>query len=546
MNNPLEQFLHWEKTIPDNLFLRQPFNGHWKTYTYKEAGNEIRRIAAGLHGLNLSPKSHVALLSKNCAHWIMADLAIMLCGHISIPLYATLTAPSIQQILEHADAKAIIIGKLDQYEEQQAGIPSGMVRIGIEAYGIQEEITWEKWLAHAPTAHAYSWQPTDIFTIIYTSGTTGKAKGVMHEMNAVDATVKAAFKDLDFALHPVLFSFLPLSHIAERIGIEMVGLYLGAQYSFSESLNSFADNLKETQPHIFFAVPRLWAKFREKVLEKLPQKKLDTLLRLPIIGGIIKKKIRKNLGLSRATHIFSGAAPISVEMLEWFEKLDVVILQAYGMTEDFVYGHFNRNDANKHGTVGKPLTGLSVKISSEGEIRLKSAGNLRGYYKEPELTAAAFDEEHYLRTGDLGEIDTQGFLKITGRLKDQFKTDKGKYISPAPIEMQLLKNTDIEQVCVVGMGIPQPIALIVASAAGKSKSKETLYKSIADTLNEINPGLESYEKIEKAVLLKDDWTIENGLLTPTLKVKRNEVEKIHLPKYPLWYAQEGVVIVEIS
>jgi len=544
MNNPLDNFFHWEKTTPDNVFLRQPFQGQWKTYTYKQGGDEMRRIASGLQMLHLPPKSHIALLSKNCAHWIMADLAIMMCGHISIPLYATLNASSIQQILEHSEAKAIIIGKLDNYEEQRAGIPSGIIKIGIEKYGSKEEHSWEKWLANAPLIQSYSWKPNDIFTIVYTSGTTGKAKGVMHEMNAVDATVNAALHDLTFKPHPSLFSFLPLSHIAERIGIEMVGLYTGGQFSFSESLNSFADNLMDTQPHTFFAVPRLWAKFREKILEKMPQKKLDTLLSLPLVGSIVKKKIRKKLGLSRATLIFSGAAPISVEMLEWFEKIGVQILQAYGMTEDFVYGHFNRNDDNRHGTVGKPFTGLSVKISAEGEIRLKSAGNMKGYYKEPEMTAAAFDEEGYLKTGDIGEMGEGGFLKITGRLKDQFKTDKGKYISPAPIELRLLKNTDIEQVCVVGMGIPQPIALIVASASGKSKSKEDFAKSLADSLNEINPSLESYEKMEKAVVLHEDWTIENGLLTPTLKVKRNEVEKIHLPNYPQWYKQEGIVVWE--
>jgi long-chain acyl-CoA synthetase len=544
MTYPSERFIHWEKTIPEKLFLRQPFNGKWQTYTYQQAGDEIRRIASGLKSLQLPPQSHIALLSKNCAHWIMADLAIMMCGHISVPLYATLSAPAIQQILEHSESKAIIIGKLDNYDEQKSGIPNGVIKIGIGAYGISEQHQWESWLKNEPFAGSYEWKPSDIFTIIYTSGTTGKSKGVMHDIHAVDSTVKAALNDLDFVPHPSLFSFLPLSHIAERIGIEMVGLYTGAQYSFSESLESFADNLMDTQPHTFFAVPRLWAKFREKILEKMPQKKLDMLIGLPLIGNIVKKKIRKKLGLSRANLIFSGAAPISVEMLQWFDKIGVVILQAYGMTEDFVYGHFNRMDDNRHGTVGRPFTGLSVKISSEGEIRLKSAGNMKGYYKEPELTAAAFDEEGYLRTGDIGEIGAQGYLTITGRLKDQFKTDKGKYISPAPIEMKLLRNTDIEQVCVVGMGIPQPIALIVLSAGGKAKSKEELISSLMASLKEVNPTLEHYEQLAKAVIMKEEWTIANNLITPTLKVKRNEVEKIKLPLYPKWYGMEGSVVWE--
>jgi long-chain acyl-CoA synthetase len=214
------------------------------------------------------------------------------------------------------------------------------------------------------------------------------------------------------------------------------------------------------------------------------------------------------------------------------------------MTEDCVYAHYNRNESNRHGTVGKPLKGLQVKIVEGGEIRVKCPGLTKGYYKEPELTNELFDEDGFLKTGDQGQISPDGFLTITGRVKDLFKTDKGKYIAPAPIEMELLHNTDIEQVCIVGMGVPQPIALIVLSPAGKKKSKEEITKSITNTIAEVNPGLESYEHIEKAVVMKTDWTIENGLMTPTLKVKRNEVEKIHLPTYPKWFHTEGTVIWE--
>ena len=215
------------------------------------------------------------------------------------------------------------------------------------------------------------------------------------------------------------------------------------------------------------------------------------------------------------------------------------------MTEDCIYSHFNRHGKNKIGTVGLPFKNCQVKIAADGELRLKSDSNMKGYYKEPGLTAEAFDEEGYLKTGDKGEIDGEGYLTIVGRIKDQFKTDKGKYVAPAPIEMRLLANTDIEQVCVVGMGIPQPIALTVLSAAGKAKSKQELIQSLSASLNEINAELESYEKLEKAVIMQGDWSIANGLMTPTLKVKRNEVEKIHVPKYSTWYqAKEGVVIWE--
>jgi len=544
VSTPLEKFLFWEKENPQREFLRQPFAGQWKTWTYAQANDEARRIAASLKSLNLAPKSHIALLSKNCAHWIMADLAIMMAGHVSIPLYPTLTASSIQQILEHSGAKVVIIGKLDQYDSQKEGIPADVLKIGIEAFGIKEGKSWENIItSETPITEVYNWKKEDLITIIYTSGTTGKPKGVMHTVEAFDTVVQVAQGDLHLPHRPKLLSYLPLSHIAERMGIEMVGFYTGAHFSFSESLEQFPKNLADTQPNIFFAVPRIWAKFQEKILEKLPQKKLSTLLSIPIVSSLIKNKIKKGLGLSKATHIYSGAAPISPDLVQWFETIGVTIFQAYGMTEDCVYSHFNRHGANRLGTVGQKLSGLQVKIAEDGEFRLKSVSNLIGYYKEPELTAQAFDEEGFLKTGDMGEYDKDGFLKITGRAKDQFKTDKGKYISPTPIEMKLLANGDVEQVCVVGMGIPQPIALFVLSAAGKKKSKEEIIQSLTTSLNEINPTLQKYEVLEKAVVLKDDWTIENGLLTPTLKVKRNEVEKIHVPKYPKWYNTKDSVVI---
>ena len=381
-------------------------------------------------------------------------------------------------------------------------------------------------------------------TIIYTSGTTGRPKGVMHTAGNFDTVLQVAIKDLKLPFRPVMFSYLPLSHVAERMGIEFNGIYNGATISFAESIENFAKNVEEVQPHVFFAVPRLWGKFREGILKKIPQSKLNILLAIPGVNTFIKKSIRKKLGLSRASHIYSAAAPISVSLLKWFRRLDITIIQALGMTEDCVYAHFERPFENKIGSVGKPLTGLQVKLSPEGELRVKSVSNTKGYYKEPELTAELFDEDGYLKTGDLCEYDHDGFLFVIGRLKDQFKTDKGKYISPTPIETRLLANTDIEQTCVVGMGIPQPIALVTLSDIGKTKTKEQINESLAQSLKEINPALEHFEQMEKIVVMKENWTIDNGLLTPTLRVKRNQVEKIHQPFYPEWFHRSELIVWE--
>ncbi len=543
-DSPLAAFTHWEANVPDKLFFRQPFNRQYKDYTYQQAGDEMRRVAAGLQALNLPPKSNIALISKNCAHWIMADLAIMMAGHVSVPIYPTLNADSIRQILEHSESKAIFVGKLDDYAEQKPGIPDIHI-IGMKIYGTEEETNWEDLVAqNEPLQEIVPQQADDLLTIIYTSGTTGRPKGVMHTVGNVVETANVAIDILPIRQHPRFFSFLPLSHVAERVAIELHGLYRGATFHFPESLETFGEDLALAKPHMLFAVPRIWAKFQEKILEKMPQKKLNKLLGLPLLGGIVKKKIVKKLGLQEATYLATGAAPIAVSLQEWFQKLGLTIHNDYGMTEDCILSHYNLVGSNKFGTVGRPLPGVTAKLSPEGEIRIKSKALMKGYFKEPELTAEMFDEEGFLKTGDIGEYDHDGYLTITGRVKDQFKTDKGKYISPAPIELELLKNPYIEQVCLVGMGIPQPIALIITTQEAKKQPREEVDNSLVASIEELNKALESYEKIEKAVIMKEDWSIDNGLLTPTLKVKRNQVEKIHMPMYKAWFDRAEKVIYE--
>lgn len=543
-NFPLQAFAHWVDSTPEKTFLRQPINRVFQEYTFKQADQEIRKIATALNSMGFKNGDHIALLSKNCAHWIMADLAIMMAGCISIPIYPTLGAESIHEILVHSESKAIIVGKLDDYSQQQSGIPD-IPTIGVSLYDIKEEHSWEQLVNdHEPMRGVKEQDPDALMTIMYTSGTTGNPKGVMHSVGAFNELINTAMECIPMPSQPKYFSYLPMTHIAERAGIEMSAVYRGANVSFPESLDTFGEDLASVQPDTFFGVPRIWQKFQEKLLEKMPQKKLDRLTGLPILGNIIKKKIKQKLGLSASVANFSGAAPISISLQEWFAKLGIEINQAYGMTEDCILSHFNLPGANKFGTVGRPLPGVTSKLSDEGEILIGSNCLMKGYYKEPEKTADMFTEDGFLRTGDIGEFDHDGFLTITGRIKDQFKTDKGKYISPAPIELELLKNTDIDQVCIVGTGIPQPIALIVLSELGKAKSQGELGDSVMATINELNPSLEKFEKIAKAIIMKEDWTVDNGLLTPTLKVKRNRVEANHMSMYQEWFELKEMVFFE--
>ena len=543
-NSLLQDFLHWEKACPEKDFLRQHFNGKLEVLSYGEAGDQIRRVAKAIVDKKLPGKSKIALMSNNCAHWIMCDLAIIMAGHISVPIYPSLNAGSVKLILKHSESKLLFAGKLENYEDKKSGFHNVPI-IGIEKYGISSSETWESLVDQNERLENIKFKaPDDLITIIYTSGTTGNPKGVMHSVANFSNGVRNLFHDLKLSDHPRFFSYLPLAHIAERIGLENGAILKGGSITFPESLDTFAANLEETQPELFFAVPRIWAKFQEKILEGLPQKKLNIILNIPFLNSLFKKKLKTKLGLSNAKYIVSGAAPLSVGIMKWYKRLDIEILQLYGMTEDCAVSHGNLPERNKLGTVGKFTHGAHAKLSDTGEICVKNNCLLVGYYKDPEETAAVFDADGYLKTGDIGEYDHDGYLTITGRAKDQFKTDKGKYISPAPMELKLSKNSDIEQVCIVGMGIPQPIVLVIPSAQGKAKTQTELSESLLQSLLDINPTLEKHEKIEKAVIMKEDWSIENGLMTPTLKIKRSQVEKIHMPMYRSWFDAEERVLYE--
>lgn len=542
--SPLEMLYRWEKERPDALFMRQPINGAWREWTWKQAGQEVRQMAAALRAMDLPAGSKIALISKNCAHWIIADLAIMMSGHVSVPMYPNLHAETIRQILEHSESKVLFVGKLDDWASMRSGVPDGIKCIAFPFYTEPGYPTWMEVVEGVePIREDVIRKPDELSTIIYTSGTTGKPKGVMHKFHNFSFVMKYAVDTLRVDTRDSFFSYLPLCHIAERLLVEMGVIYSGGQVSFAESIDTFAKNLSDSQPTVFLAVPRIWTKFQQGILNKLPQRKLNILLAIPIINNVIRKKVKQSLGLSRGRLVFAGAAPSPAPLLRWFKRLGINIQEAYAMTENCCYSHATLPDKIKIGYVGPAFPHVDVKLGPDKEILVRHEGLMDGYYKEPEMTAESFIDG-YLRTGDEGEIDKDGFLKITGRVKDLFKTNKGKYVAPNPIEMKLVFNTDLEQVCVVGDHLPQPIALVVLSDLGKAKPKEELVASLEETLDIVNGKLDQHEVVAKMVVMKEPWTVDNELLTPTMKIKRNEVEKIHASRYQEWYKRDGRVIWE--
>jgi len=538
---PLEMLYKWEKEIPNSIFLRQPVDDFWHEWTWHDSVNEVRKMSAYLLSLNLPKNSKIGILSKNCAHWILSDLAIMMSGYISVPLYPNLSSNAFKQIIEHSEIQFLFIGKLDSFEEIRSVIPKSVKCISFPFYSQPGYKTWNDVVDESKkTVNNIVRDPKELATIIYTSGTTGIPKGVMHDFHNFSFSTTNAVETIGLNKDSFI-SYLPLCHIAERLLVEMGSLYSGGTVSFVESIDKFSENLKYIRPTVFLGVPRIWTKFQQGILSKIPRKRLNILLNIPFISKVIKNKIKSNLGLNKAKHIFTGAAPTPTSILKWFSKLDINIQEAYAMTENCCYSHVTLKDEIKVGFVGKALPLCKVKLSEKNEILIKHDGLMLGYYKEKEITSETI-KDGWLYTGDEGFIDKQGFLKITGRVKDLFKTSKGKYVAPSPIEMKLSANKNIEQVCVVGNNIPQPLALIVLSEYGKVKAKSDLVKSLNKSLNIVNKKIEKHEKLNGIIILDEPWTIDNGRLTPTMKVKRNEVEKLYQSNYELWYDDKSKII----
>jgi long-chain acyl-CoA synthetase len=543
----IDYFYHWEKHTPDALFLRQPFGDDYLDFTWKEGGKQARSLAAYLRSLQLPPHSHIGLVSKNCAEWFIADMAIMMAGHVSVPFFPTLTADQLNLVLEHSDCNVLIVGKLDNWMSMKPGVPKSMLCISFPTYNPDPaHVQWNTILEqYAPITDSPSPSPEDLMTIIYTSGTTGNPKGVMLTFRCFSAMLNDIQPFLKTGMETMrFFSYLPLCHIAERAYLENGGIAVGTTFYFSESLDSFAKNLSDARPTHIGSVPRIWVKFQQGILAKMPQPKLSMLLKIPIINHIVCRKIRQTLGLNDAVVILVGAAPMPVSITQWFRRLGIHIQEVYGMTENTGAVSAMPREQIIDGTVGRVHAGGRVKIDPvTGEICHQSPYNMIGYYKEPAMTAETIDAEGWLHTGDVGLLAANNFLTITGRVKEMYKTSKGEYIAPAQIEMKFAENPFIEQVCVVGQSIPQPMALIVLTEAAKAMDKNEVMKSLSATLNQVNPILKSYERIHKIIIISEMWTIENNKMTPTLKLKRNIIEKEFGPFLEGWYAEKEQLIM---
>jgi long-subunit acyl-CoA synthetase (AMP-forming) len=314
----------------------------------------------------------------------------------------------------------------------------------------------------------------------------------------------------------------------------------GVHVFFAESLDTFLQDLQRARPTVFISVPRLWRKFQQGVFAKMPPAKLDRLLGIPLIGRLVARKVRKGLGLDQVVVAGSGSAPIPAELITWYRRIGLALYEGYGMTEDNSYSHASTATHNAPGCVGVAMPGVQVRISPQGEILIKSPARLVGYYKQPELTAESFTEDGFFRTGDLGELGPDGLLKITGRAKEIFKTGKGKYVAPAPLENRLNAHPMVEMSMVSGVGQPAAFAMVLLAESlrpqlGDAAVRAEVQAALEALLRDVNSGVADYAQLRLLVIVREPWSVENGCLTPTMKLKRSHIEAHVGPQVDRWY-----------
>ncbi|MEL4179070.1 AMP-binding protein [Roseateles sp. PN1] len=545
-----------EAQQPEQIYLSQPLGGgQVQDFSWASTLDQARRMAAHLQSLGLPPGARIAILSKNCAHFIMAELAIWMAGGCTVAIFPTETADTVRYVLEHSEASLLFVGKLDLWDTQRAGVPAGLPCIALPLApdsATSEMPGWDSITqATKPLAGQPARRPAEMAMLIYTSGSTGQAKGVMHSFERITRVAESSMAFIKLIMPPGVplrvLSYLPLAHAYERSVIECNSLQDGGFHIFfAESLDTFVQDLRRARPTIFCSVPRLWLKFQQGVFSKMAPARLERLLRLPLLGGMVRRKVLRGLGLDEVRLAMSTSAPIPPELIAWYRRLGLNLLEGYGMTEDFGYSHCSPPGLSAPGRVGQPMPGVQTRISEEGEILVKSPGQLLGYYKRPDLDTEVFTADGFFHTGDKGEYDAQGRLKLTGRVKELFKTAKGKYVAPAPVENLLHAHPCIEVSLVSGVGQPAAYGLVVLNEALRPQQTDPqqraeLARQLSQHLEQVNAALPDYSRLRMLVVLPQPWSIENGCLTPTMKVKRARIEALVADRLADWYADASKV-----
>ncbi|MFP5256368.1 MAG: AMP-dependent synthetase/ligase [Acidimicrobiia bacterium] len=566
---------------PKVTAMREKHLGRWRPYTWADYAKRTTTIARGLHALGVEPGDRVAVHAGNRPEWLFADMAVQALRGICVGIYPTSPSPEVEYLLNHSESKVLFAEDEEQVDKallvrdnlahlrrivviDTHGVDMAdellMSLEELEALGEQSNLDVE--------AIARSAQPEEAAIIVYTSGTTGPPKGAMLSHRNLQAAAEASGHVFEVDPTAEVLSYLPLCHIAERLISGIDAIATGYVVNFGEGGDTFTQDLREVQPTFFLGVPRVWEKMMAGITIRMEDagwlKRVNYQLWMRVGAGIARKRwrtgkiqgfdkvkyalgwlllyrpLREKLGMSRIKGVLSGAAPIAPQVLEFFWAIGVPVREGYGQTENTAQGTITPPDDVRLGKVGKPLAGVEIKIAPDGEILTRGPGTFLGYFKDPTATAETIDEDGWLHTGDVGELDEDGFLKITDRKKDIIITAGGKNISPSEIENMLKVSPFVKEAVVIGdqrkyltalIGIEQDTVSnwalqrrIGFTTYADLASKEEVVALIGEVVNEVNEKLAQVETIKRFQLLPKELDEEDGEVTATQKVKRRAIE----------------------
>ena len=520
----IEYLDHWATQSPNDVWLREPHGENLTEWTWSQVQAEVGAIAAWQESFLGGPEINVGLPSRNRAHWFMADLGTIAAGNVTIPMFITLPRDTAEYVMSFTEMKLLFVGETENWEAVKTVLPEGIVLVTLPGVTLDEpHLRWEDLVAaHAGQSSSYECQPSDLVSIVFTSGTTGVPKGVMqtHASNEIPVN---RFQE-SFATPPRgrYFSYLPLAHIAERQIVEYASLINGGVVYFNENMMTLLRDLPACRPHIMFGPPRVWEQLQQVIIGHFgsQQAVTDALERDPEGSG---KHIRDMLGLDDALYLLTAAAPTPPALIEWYGQFGLDLMEGFGQTEAMGLSA-NTHEHRKVGSIGQVVGNVEVRISEEGELLARASGLATGYYKDPEKTAETF-RDGWIYTGDKARIDEEGFIFLTGRMKDYFKTIQGKFVAPTPIENEFAKHPHTEQLCLLGRGYSKTVMVCVPSALAQQEEPEQLVAALQEHARVVNETADKHARIGAVIISTEAWSIDNGMLTPTLKIRREQIEQ---------------------
>lgn len=523
----LDYIDHWRETVPDATWLRERGKDQFAEWSWRAAHEELHAVAAWLedrHGKAPDTEpANIALLSRNRAHWMLADLAIIASGSVTVPLFTTLAQEMARYILEFADVRVLILGEAENWPRVRTILRDDVEIVTLPGVEIDAPHTrWEDILsthrgrrpAHVPCAG-------ELISIVFTSGTTGVPKGVMHTHASMLVPMQLCRDYFTVRAHPRFLSYLPLSHIAERQLVLVQSLIHCGSVTFNEALPTLVRDMVETRPNYFFGPPRVWEQLQQGIIGKFGSAQaMRQALEQDRAG--VALRVRQGVGLDEADYLLTGAAPIPPALIAWYDEIGLALMEGFGQTEIMGVAA-NISAARRIGSIGRAVTGVELRLAEDGELLVRSAGAATGYYKTPEKTAETF-VDGWVHTGDKARIDSDGFVYLTGRVKDYYKTVHGKFVAPAPIENEFAASNLVEQLCLLGRGYSKTVMLCVLNSTARSQPQDIVADAMRAQAERVNQSVAKHERIGVVFICRQPWTIESGDMTPTFKLRRDSLE----------------------